>query len=92
MATETRIVSITAARTYIGQHTIEIPSFCRNDRFRGIVIHGGSTARYLANRMIFGRVQGTGLARPVVSDSQVQTPDFPLDEIRQLLREDGFIF
>ena len=92
MPLETRIVSLTAARTYVGQHTIEIPVFCPNARFRGIVIHGGSTARFLSNRMTFGRVQGIGLACPVVSDSQVQTPDFPLDEIRQFLREDGFVF
>ncbi len=91
---QTRIITLTAARTYIGQHTIEIPSWCRNDRFRGIVAHGGATARILSERMVFGRLQGTGLALPLVSDAKdtsIQV-DFPLTDITDALRADGLLF
>jgi hypothetical protein len=90
----TRIITLTAARTYIGQHTIEIPSWCWNDRFRGIVANGGATARILSDRMVFGRLQGTGLALPLVSDTKDQSiqVDFPLTELADALRADGLMF
>lgn len=93
MPLKTRIVTITAARTYVGQHTIEIPDFCRNDRLRNIIALGGHTARFLGKRMVFGRLLGTGLARPLVSDAQgALQADFPLADISAFLREDGFMF
>ncbi|MBK1884136.1 hypothetical protein JIN85_17075 [Luteolibacter pohnpeiensis] len=88
----TRIVTITAARTYVAQHTIEIPDFCRNDRLRGIVANGGATARLLSERMVFGRIIGTGLAQCLVSDSDASPADFPLSDLAAHLRKDGFKF
>lgn len=74
------------ARTYIGQHTVELPSFCRDDRFRSIVAGGGATTRFLAERMIFGRLQGAGLACPLITDARAKggeliVPDFALSDI-----------
>jgi hypothetical protein len=90
---QTRIVVLTAVRTYVGQHTVEIPAFCRNDRFRGIVAGGGATARFLAGKMRFDGLLGTGLAQPFVTDAKADhAADFDLSEIAACLRADGFIF
>ncbi|MFT3989970.1 MAG: hypothetical protein QM680_01035 [Luteolibacter sp.] len=89
----TRIIQLTASRVFVGQHTIEIPDFCRNERFQGIVARGGSTARFLSNHMAFARVHGTGLAQPFVSTpAGIAMPDFCLADISACLREDGFHF
>lgn len=92
---KTRIVQLTASRIFVGQHLVEIPSFCLNDRFRAIVAHGGATSRVLSARMNFGRVVGTGLAQPLVSDLRTDAPilpDIPFIDIASALREDGFIY
>jgi hypothetical protein len=96
MSLQTRIILLTAARTYVGQHTLEIPAWCRDERLKELVAGGGATARHLATHMRFDRVQGTGLALPVISPAKPGTeaiiPDFNFADLAPLLREDGFIF
>lgn len=93
MPTNTRIIQLTAALTYVGQATIEIPSWCRNDRFRAIIAQDGATARLVSESIVFGRVQGMGLAAALVSDPKTQAaPDLDLATIAACLRQDGFIF
>ncbi|WAC18844.1 hypothetical protein OVA24_16560 [Luteolibacter sp. SL250] len=90
----TRIITLTASRIYVGQHTVEVPAWLLNDRFRAFVAHGGATSRLFAERMTFGRLHGTGLAAPLVSDARDTTVpvDFPLTDITDALRADGLNF
>lgn len=93
MAEETRIIRLTAARTYIGQVTIEVPSWCRNERLLAIVANGGATTRYLGPTMQFGGIIGTGLATPIISDlNGSQAAEIRLADIAVHLRQDGLIF
>jgi hypothetical protein len=89
----TRVVTLTAARTYVGQITIEIPVFCPNDRLRGLIAGGSQLTRFLTGEMTFGRVVGTGLANPVVTDFRGSSvSDLPLSLIAPHLRSSGFHF
>lgn len=90
---KTHIIQFTAVRSYVGQTTIELPSYCPPGRFEAIVSSGGAVARQLASQIQFGRIIGTGLANPYARKlDDAKQAEIDLASIRDAMARDGFKF
>lgn len=92
---DTRLVTITATRVFTGQILVEIPGFCQDVRLCGIIRHGGATARHLAAKIRFDRLNGTGLASCMARSHETpdrSIPTIPLAVLQSALRKDGLMF
>jgi hypothetical protein len=98
---KTKVMIVTACRSYLGQTVIEVPLWLSEQRVRGIIRHGGALASYFARNVRFDRIQGTGLANCVVTDwrpnwhpeyREAPQPEHKFGDISDALRVDGLIF